>query len=294
MLDFLQKKGKKMKIKISADSTCDLSSELLEQYDISTIPLYIVDGENSFKDGIEITPQDIYNHVQTTGKLYSTAAVSVADYYEYFQQILKQYDGLVHLTISSDMSACYQNACLAASEFENVYVVDARNLSTGIGHLALRGRELAETGLDAREVAAQLERDRERLDVSFIVDTLVYLHKGGRCSSIAALGANLLSLKPCIEVHKGVMGVGKKYRGALKKCLVQYVRDRLAGRDDIDTSRIFITESGVSQEIYEAVYEAVKSAQPFAEILHTQAGCTISNHCGPNCLGILYFHKEPI
>ncbi len=281
-----------MKVKITGDSTCDLSPALLEQYDIGVTPLYVVRDGQAYKDGLEITPDDIYAHVNAGGAMCSTAAVSVADYVGYFSEYLKTYDAIVHINISSEFSACYQNALLASQELGGrVYPVDSRNLSTGSGHLALDAAELAAEGLSAPEIQAELNARKDKLDVSFLLDTLKYLHKGGRCSAVAALGANLLNLKPCIEVKDGRMGVGKKYRGSMGKCLVQYVQDRLAGRNDIDTRRIFITHSGSSPETIEAVRQAVERCQTFEKILITRAGCTISNHCGPNTLGILYFHK---
>ncbi len=282
-----------MKIKICADSTCDLSPELIEKYDVAVVPLYIVKDGASFADGLEISPKDIYDHVRSGGAMCSTAAVSVADYEQFFTEQRKHCDALIHFHISSEMSSCYQNACIAAETVENVYPVDSRNLSTGIGQLVIEAAEMAEEGkLSAEEIYNAVLEKREKLDVSFVLDTLEYLRKGGRCSTLAALGANLLSLKPCIEVRGGTMGVGKKYRGTLGKCVIQYVRDRLEGRDDIDLKRIFITDStGFTQEELDAMEAEVRRCQPFAEILHTQAGCTISNHCGPRCIGILYFHK---
>ena len=282
-----------MKIRICADSTCDLSPELVAKYDISVIPLYIVKDGASFADGLEITPQDIYDHVRAGGSMCSTAAVSVADYEAFFAEQLKSSDALLHFHISSEMSACYQNACIAAENLPNVFPVDSRNLSTGIGQLVITAAELAAEGkLSAKEIYDVVLEKREKLDVSFVLDTLDYLRKGGRCSTLAAMGANLLSLKPCIEVRGGTMGVGKKYRGTLGKCIVQYVHDRLADRDDIDLKRIFITDStGFTAEEMDAMEAEVRRCQPFEEVLHTQAGCTISNHCGPRCIGILYYHK---
>lgn len=281
-----------MKIKISADSTCDLSPALIEQYNIGITPLYILIGEETRRDSIDIHPEDLYAHFRATGKLSQTAAVNVSDYIAYFTECLKEYDAVIHFTISSDMSACYQNACIAAKELGNVYPVDARNLSTGIGHLVLDAAILAERGdMDAAEIAAELEQKREKLDVSFVLDTLEYLVAGGRCSSLAAFGANLLGLKPCIEVKNGVMGVAKKYRGKLTKCYIQYIEDRLKGRDDIDCSRIFITDSGLDEETRDELERVVRACQPFEAVYRTQAGCTVSNHCGPKCMGILYYHK---
>ena len=283
-----------MNIKISADSTCDLSPQLIARYDIGISPLYIVRDGESLVDGVDITPDEIYAHVEAGGSMCSTAAVSVYDYVEFFRRELESADAVVHFHISGEMSACYQNACIAAAELGNVYPVDARNLSTGIGLLVLEAAELAQKGeLTAQEIQQRMNQRRELLDVSFVVEQLGYLRKGGRCSSVAALGANMLSLRPCIQVKDGKMGVGKKYRGAYQKCLLQYVKERLEGRDDIDLHRIFITESGgfTPEEVAE-VEAAVRSYQPFEEVLHTRAGCTVSSHCGPRTLGILYFHTK--
>ena len=283
-----------MNIKISADSTCDLSPELIERYQIGIAPLYIVRDGESLVDGVDITPDQIYEHVSKSGSMCSTAAVSVYDYETFFRKELETCDAVVHFHISEDMSACYQNACIAAAEVGNVYPVDSRNLSTGIGLLVLEAAELAREGkLTAREIQQTMEQRREQLDVSFVLERLDYLHKGGRCSSVAALGANVLSLRPCIQVKDGKMGVGKKYRGAYQKCLLQYVKERLEGHDDIDPHRIFVTESGgfTAEEVAE-IEAVVRSYQPFEEVIHTRAGCTISSHCGPRTLGILYFHTK--
>ena len=234
-----------MNIRISADSTCDLSPELIEKYDIRITPLYIVRDGQSLVDGKDITPDEIYAHVNSGGGMCSTAAVSVYDYTQFFRRQLEECDAVVHFHISGDMSACYQNACIAAQEVGNVYPVDSRSLSTGIGQLVLEAAQLTREGkLTAQEIAHEMERRRELLDVSFLVERLDFLHKGGRCSGVALLGANMLNLRPCIQVKDGQMMVGKKYRGPYVSCLLQYIRERLKGRDDIDTRRIFITESG--------------------------------------------------
>ena len=172
-----------MKIKISADSTCDLSPELIERYHIGITPLYIIRGEETLRDGIDVRPEELYEYANVTGKLCKTAAVNVSDYLAYFAACREEYDAVIHFTISSDMSACYQNACIAAQEFTNVYPVDSRNLSTGIGHLVLDAAEMAEQGMDAADIASALEKKREKLDVSFVIDTLEYLKRGGRCSA---------------------------------------------------------------------------------------------------------------
>lgn len=282
-----------LNIKISADSTCDLSPELIEAFGVDITPLYIVMGEQTLRDGLDVKPEDLYRRFRETGKLCQTAAVNVADYIAFFKQQLERHDAVIHFTISSDMSGCYQNACIAAQEFDGrVFPVDARNLSTGIGHLVLDAVEMAKEGtLSPAEIVEALNAKKAKLDVSFVLDTLEFLKAGGRCSSLAAFGANLLSLKPSIEVKNGTMGVGKKYRGKIVAAYKQYITDRLKGRDDIDTKRIFITDSGIDESIRQELHELVASLQPFEEILHTQAGCTISQHCGPGCMGILYYHK---
>ena len=282
-----------MNIKISADSTCDLSPALIAQYGIDITPLYIVRGEETLRDGVDIVPEEIYEYVRKTGKLCHTAAVNVSDYITFFKAQLEEYDAVIHFTISSDMSGCYQNACIAAQNFPGkVFPVDSRNLSTGIGHLVLDAADMAAEGkMTAQEIVDALNEKKAKLDVSFVLDTLEFLKAGGRCSAVAAFGANLLGLKPSIEVKDGAMGVGKKYRGNINKCYVQYIKDRLSGRDDIDTKRIFITDSGLPEEVRAELEEVVRSCQPFENVYHTQAGTTISQHCGPGCMGILYYHK---
>ncbi len=280
-----------MKIKITADSTCDLTRELIERHDITITPLHVTCGEETFLDGVDITPDGLYEKIKAAGKLGATAAVNVQEYIDVFSRALKDHDAVVHFTISASMSACYQNACLAAEELGNVYVVDSKNLSTGIGHLVLDACEMAEQGVDPAEIKRVLDARREKLDVSFVVDTLEYLRKGGRCTALAAMGANLLKLHPCIFVKDGAMGVGKKYRGKLSECLAAYVKDRLADPDTVDPRRIFITDSGVSEDIRAAVEEEVRALVPFEEIIHTRAGCTVSCHCGPGTLGILFYRK---
>ncbi len=204
---------------------------------------------------------------------------------------MKDYDSIIHFTISSDMSSCYQNACAAAELTGKVYVVDSRSLSTGIAHLALDAAEMARAGMEASQIKAELDRRKEKLDVSFVLSTLEYLSKGGRCSAVAAFGANLLKIRPCIEVKNGRMGVGKNYRGNFDKCLAQYVQDKLAEAGTPDTRRIFITDSGAEDETWTAVRNELLKYAPFEEIIHTRAGCTISSHCGPGCLGILFYRK---
>jgi len=277
-----------MKIKVLSDSTCDLSQKLLQQYDITLAPLTVVMADEQFKDGVTITPADIFAHVAAGGSLCSTAAVSIGEYVDLFARYSDAYDGIILINIGSGFSACYQNACVAAEDFPKVRVIDSQNLSTGQGLVVLKACQLAETATDLDALAAQLRAYTEKVEASFLVDKLDYLVKGGRCSSAAALGANLLNLKPCIEVKNGKMTVGKKYRGNYTKCLASYVRERLDGREDIDRSTLFVTKTVVTDENYGAVMDAVGTYGHFEQVHETTAGCTVSCHCGPGTLGILF------
>lgn len=277
-----------MKIKITSDSTSDLGQELLRRYDVSVFPLAVAMGGRDYHDGVDITPDDIYRHVAAGGELPKTAAVNLAQYQDFWKDFSANYDAVIHLNISAEFSSCYQNACLAAESFDNVYVVDSRNLSTGHGLLVVKAAELAEQGEAAAEIVRVLRETVDKIDASFILDQLEYLKKGGRCSSVVALGANLLKLKPCIEVREGKMSVGKKYRGTYEKCLLEYITDRLEGRTDLELDRIFITHSGLDEALLKAAVNRVRELQPFREICVTVAGSTISSHCGPNTIGVLF------
>ena len=280
-----------MKIKIISDSTCDLSAQLIAENDIALSPLTVVKGDAQFKDGITITPAEIFDHVAAGGALCSTAANSIGEYAEIFEAYASDYDGVIMITIGSGFSTCYQSACLAAEDFPNVQVIDSQNLSTGQGLVVLKACELAKTATDLDALAEELRAFTGKVETSFVVDKLDYLVKGGRCSSAAALGANLLNLKPCIEVKDGKMSVGKKYRGNYAKCLANYVKERLEGRDDIDNGTLFLVRTVVSDEAYDAVKNAIAEHGHFENIYETTAGCTISCHCGPGTLGIIFVRK---
>ena len=280
-----------MRIKITADSTCDLSPALLEKYDITLAHLIVNKNGEEFIDGVTITPADIFAHVAAGGDLCSTAALGVGDYQDLFAKFASDYDAVVHISISSEFSSSYQNAYLAATEFDNVRVIDTRNLSTGQGLVVLAACEMGESCTDLDKMCADLVELTGRVEASFVLDQLKYMVKGGRCSSAAALGANLLNLKPCIEVRDGKMSVVKKYRGNFTKCLTSYVKDRLEGREDLDTKRLFITRTPVSEDSYAAVKEAVANYSNFDEVIESEAGCTVSCHCGPGTLGVLFIRK---
>ena len=282
------------KIIISSDSTCDLSAELKERYGVKILPLGVTLGTNVYRDGFNITPDDIYAHYDKTGELPKTTAANVGECVDHFAELTKNGDAVIHFTISSKMSSTYNNACIAASEFENVYVVDTLNLSTGGGLLVVAAAEMAKDGMEPAAIVEQLEKLKPCVDASFVIDNLEYLYKGGRCSALAMMGANLLKLKPCIEVKNGVMGVGKKYRGTFSKVVEEYVDERLQNVDDIDSSRVFVTHAGCDPELMEAVVNEVKDKGIFKEVFFTRAGCTVSSHCGANTMGVLFIRKSPI
>lgn len=287
------------KIIISCDSTADLSAELLERFDIRVSPLSIVKDEQTLKDGIDITQQDIFKYKEQTGKLLKTCAPNLAE----CENTLKGYKdefgddcAIIHFDISSEMSSTYANYVNAAEDFSDVYIVDSRNLSTGIGLLVLRAAELRDKGLSAKEIFDEINNLRDKVDATFVIDTLEYLHKGGRCSTVAMLGANLLKLKPEIEVRGGNMSVGKKYRGKIGDCFLNYVKDMLTDVDSIETDRIFVTHTvdEDKMDMVDSVVKLVKELVPFKEVLVTRAGCTVSVHCGPNTLGILFIRKSNV
>ncbi len=280
-----------MNIKITADSTCDLSLEIIERYNIDILPLYVVEDEKSLRDGIDVSPEDIFDFVEKTGGSVSTSAVNTNDYINYFTKIKKNYDAIIHINISSEFSSCYQNALIAAETVGNVYPVDSRNLSTGSGHIVVEAAEMAESGASPEEIVSAMKELTKKVEASFFIEKLDYLRRGGRCSALTALGANLLSLHPCIEVKDGKMGVGKKYRGNMEKVAEQYVKDRLEGRTDIQTDRIFVTHSPSDRELVEFVKAEIPKYMKFDEIIETDAGCTVSSHCGPNTIGILFKKK---
>ena len=280
-----------MNIKILSDSTCDLSANLLQEHNITLVPLTVVKDGKEFKDGVTITPAEIFAHVAAGGALCSTSANSVGEYADIFAQYADQYDGVLQINIGSGFSSCYQNACIAASDFENVKVVDSQNLSTGQGLVVLEACRLAKECATLEELHEKVQEFTEKVEASFLVDKLIYLAKGGRCSAVAALGANLLNLKPCIDVKDGKMGVSKKYRGKYSKCLSTYVQERLADRDDIRRDVLFVTKTSVSDDEYQAVMDAVKEFGGFETVYETNAGCTVSCHCGPGTLGVLFVRK---
>lgn len=280
------------KIKITCDSTCDLSPELYERYDISVIPMCVSLGDKLCRDGLDVQPKELFTYVEETGKLPTTSAISIGEYEDFFRFFVDGGCEVVHISLSSELSSSHQNACIAAEELGNVFVVDSRSLSTGSGHLVIPAAELASAGYDGAYIAKALDEMKGNLDVSFVLQTLDYLHKGGRCSGLTRFGANLLKLRPEIVMENGKLHVGKLYRGSMEKTILDYVRGRLEDDDHISYDRIFVTHSGVPAEIVQKVIALVKELRPFEEVIETTAGSTISCHCGPNCLGVLFFRNQ--
>jgi DegV family protein with EDD domain len=282
-----------MAIRVTMDSTCDLSPDLVKKYNITVVPMHVHLGEKQYLDGVDLSPDDIYAYVSGGGNTPKTAAINTEEYLDVFRPMRQAGDEVIHINIGSALSRSYESACAAAEELGGIEVIDSENLSTGSGHLVLIAAEAVASGLSLKETADMVRKIVPRVDASFVIDTLTYLRRGGRCSALAALGANLLSLKPCIRVGKGgAMHVGKKYRGTLSKCLGQYVSDQLAMAGDIDTRRVFITHSGVDKKIISDVQKQVSSLLPFDEVIVTRAGCTVSGHCGPGTLGVLFIHNK--
>ncbi len=279
------------KVIIASDSTSDLGAELISRYDIKVLPLTVNLGGNLYADGLQIDPDTIYLHYEKTGELPKTSAINIADCEDFFKLHTEGGASMVFFTISSQMSSTYHNACLAAQAFENVYVVDTQNLSTGGGLLVVAAAEMAKAGKSAAEIAKACEAVAPRVDASFVIDNLEFLRKGGRCSAVAAFGANLLNLKPCIVVKDGKMGAAKKYRGKFEVVLKQYIADRIGDASEIETDRIFVTHAGCEEALVNACAEQVKNIGVFNEVLITRAGCTISSHCGRNTLGVLFVRK---
>ena len=280
-----------MKIRMTADSTCDLSPELLRKYDIALAPLsVIIDGE-VFHDGVDVTPRDVFRAADA-GKSVRTAAVNAYEYKEFFGKQLRNCDQLVHICISSEFSTCYADACEAAAETGNVFVVDSRNLSTGSGLLALEGMEMAEKGMDGEAVAEALRGKTGLVDTSFVVRTIDYLRRGGSCSGLEALGAKMLHIRPSIVVRDGKMHPGDKYRGRYEHYLKHYIQDALADDRMIDFRRVFITHSPSEEGLVRFAIDTVKSYGLFQEVVETMAGCTVCTHCGPDTLGIIFMRKQ--
>lgn len=278
------------KIILSADSTCDLDEELKERYHVNYFPLHINLNGKDYLDNVTITPEEIYQEYYDHKVLPKTSAVNVQEYIDHFRPWVEQGYEVIHVNLGHALSSSYQNCCIAAQELGHVHVIDSCNLSTGTGLTVVAAGTMIAQGMDAGTIAEKLRDGISKRHASFILDTLTFLSAGGRCSSLAAFGANMLKLKPCIQVDNsdGSMAVGKKYRGSLDKVLVKYVKDELSRYPNINSDLLFITHSGIPEEYIALVKKTVEDTMRFKEIHITKASCTISCHCGPNTLGILF------
>lgn len=281
-----------MKIKITSDSTCDLGAALIEKYDIGIFPLTVILGDKSYKDG-EIAPEDIFDFVAKTNTLPKTAAGSLEEYTEFFERGLKGYDALIHFNISSLASSCFNAASKAAEGFGGkVRVIDSRALSTGQGLLVLKACDLAQDGKSAEEIEGEINLLRAKVNTSFVPDSLEYLHKGGRCSLAAMLGAKVLKLHPMIcENADGQLIAKKKYMGNMERCIRTYIADLKAQYLSYDKTRVFITHSTADRELVELAKQLVKENFEFDETIETVAGSIVTSHCGRNTLGVLFIYN---
>lgn len=280
-----------MKIAITCDSVCDLSQELIKQNNISILPISIILGDETFSDGVNINSQKIFDYVAKNKQLPKTSAINEFQYAEFFKEHLDGVDALIHFTISSDMSSCFNNAKKAASTLKNVYVIDSRNLSTGVGLQVLYACKLRDKGENPENIVKKVEARKQFVQASFVVERLDYLYKGGRCSALQLLGANLLKIRPSIIVKDGKMDVHKKYRGKMKDVVKDYIKDTLNEFNTYDKSICFITYSSATEDMVEAAKSTLKEFANFENVYITTAGATVTSHCGENTLGILYYNN---
>jgi DegV family protein with EDD domain len=279
---------KAMKIAITLDSTCDISDEVKTEYGFETVPFTVQLGNKSYEDG-KIKPTEIFDYVEKTGVLPKTSAINEETFVDFFSKIRKKFDAIIHFDISSDMSSAYQNAVAAAKKVGNVYVVDSATLSTGIALLAIYAKELTKKYNDPKKIVEAVKKEIPKTQASFIIERLDYLYKGGRCSSLAYLGANLLKLRPQIVVQNGKMKAAHKYRGKMEKVVIDYCTDVLRENPNADKKLCFITHSYADRKMVDAACTVAKEAG-FEKIYETVAGCTVSSHCGKNTLGILFLN----
>lgn len=284
----------KKKIILSADSACDIGPALAKRFDVQFFQFHIQLEEETYRDGIDISADELYKAWWERSQLPKTAAITPPEYVDFFKDWVAAGHEVIHLNLGSALSSAWQNAKLAAGELEGVYVVDSASLSTGFGLLVVKAGEMIAAGLPAADIARALEGMKQKTHASFVLDTLEFMRAGGRCSAVAAFGANLLGLKAGIRVDNsaaGQMGVFKKFRGGLEKVLPEYVRGQLEGRSDLDLDRIFITHSGSPQSDIDLVKKEIEKYASFEETYVTRASCTISAHCGPRTLGVLFMSK---
>lgn len=276
-------------IMVSCDSACDLSAEMRERYDIQITSMYVHQGEKTFRDGVDITPEDIYRTYEEQGILPQTSAISPEEYSQFFSSYTQQGYAVIHIGLSSGISSTCQYAQMAAAEMEDVYVLDSQALSCSGGLLAIEACRMREQGMEAAAIAEKIQALIQRTNTSFIVGSLTYLAKGGRCSSVTALGANLLGIKPAVEMSDGVLSVGKKYRGKTAECFEKFLKDKLAlAKEESDGGIACVYHAGIDQSLFEHLTELVEQSGIFQEVLTARAGSIISSHCGRETIGFTY------
>ena len=281
-----------MKIRMTADSTCDLPMEILRDYHVGTVPLSVIINGEVFHDGVDVAPRDIFRAAEA-GQSVRTAAVNTYEYREFFKSQLKDCDQLVHVCLGSGFSTCYSDAVEASRDMDNVFVVDSRNLSTGSGLLVLEGLKMIREGAaSGKDIAEALQGKTGLVNASFVVKTIDYLRRGGRCSGLEALGAKMLHIRPSIVVQDGKMHPGEKYRGRYEHYLKHYIADLLEHDNNIDFQRVFVVHSPSEEGLVRFAIDTVKSYGLFREVLEAMAGCTICTHCGPETLGLMFMKKE--
>lgn len=277
-----------MRIAVSAESTVDLSEEIKKEFDISVIPYTVILNDKTVSDG-EVSTQEIFDFVEESGILPKTTALNEYEYREYFESLLKRYDAVVHIALSGEISSSCSNAARAAKSLSNVFVVDSRSLSTGIGLLALYARKLADEGMAPVDIYEKVQKRTAAVQASFVIERLDYLYKGGRCNSLQLLGANILKIRPRIVLKDGKMINDKKYKGTMCAVVEKYCNETLSDFNTPDLSTAFITYTTATPEMVAKAKDALIVAG-FEKIYETHAGCTIASHCGANTLGILYFN----
>lgn len=279
------------KVIISTDSPADIPAALAEKYDVAICPLHVILNGEDRLDGVNITTEEIFSNYKQTKTLPSTSAIPVGEYTEKFAELTADGSSVVHISLSSGVSSSHRNAAIAAEDFDDVYVVDSMLLTAGISMLVLKAAHMAENGTDAKDIVKELEAMREKVDVSFVLDNLEFLAKGGRCSAVTALGANILGIRPSLEMREGKLCMSKKYRGKIDKVQLQYLKERLDALSEVDDEVAILAHSSATEAQLAELLEVIKASGKFKKVLTTNAGCTISAHCGDNCIGFIALKK---
>ena len=279
------------KIAISSDTTCDLPQNIIDENEIALCPITILLGTEEHRDTIDIDANGVLAYVEKTNVLPKTSATSIYAYKEYFEKLLEDNEQIIHFCISSKASSCYSNAVKAAEELKNVFVVDSYSLSSGQGIQVLKACDLLKEGKTAEEIIAEIDANRDKSQISFVVDRLDFLHKGGRCSSVAMAASKVLKIHPAVAISDGALGVKKKYMGNMVRCLTQYVKDIAEENPNYDPKRCFITHSPSDKELVDLVTDSVKNLFKFDEVIDTTAGSTVTSHCGYNTIGVIFYNK---